>query len=142
MKVKLERLNGPYHFQATNEAGQVVEIDSSVKTGGNGAGPGPMQLVLMGLGGCSGIDIVQILTKARQNVDTFNIELDAERAKDEIPAVFTDIHAHYILTGDLEPEKVRRAIDLSLEKYCSVARMLQKTATISYSFSINGVKYE
>lgn len=117
-------------------------MDTSVQQGGTGAAAGPMQLVLMGLGGCSGIDVVKILKKSRQDVKTFHIELDAERAQDEIPAVFTKIHARYILTGDLDPEKVRRAVDLSLEKYCSVARMLQKTATITYSFSVNGVLHE
>ncbi len=101
-----------------------------------------MQLVAMGLGGCSAMDVVTILNKQRQQIESLSIQIDAERATDQVPAVFTDIHLHYALGGNLDAEKVRRAIDLSLEKYCSVSRMLEKTARITYSFSVNGERYE
>jgi putative redox protein len=101
-----------------------------------------MQLVVMALGGCSSIDIVDILRKGRQRIDAFTVEIDAERATDQTPALFTTIHAHYALEGDLDVARVRRAIRLSLDKYCSVARILEQTAQITYSFSVNGQPYE
>ena len=128
-------------MEAANEAGWKVPIDAGPGAGGRGNGVRSTELLIMGMGGCSGIDILSILDKQRQVVTRFEVELDAERA-DAIPAVFTRIHAHYVLEGELEPEKVRRAIALSLEKYCSVTRMLEATARITSSFSVNGERYE
>lgn len=142
MKVTLTRISEPYHFEARNEAGNVVQIDAGSKNGGPLQGAGPMQLVAMGLAGCSGIDVIDILNKSRQQVDGIDIEVDAQRATDQVPAVFTDMHVHYALTGDIDPGKARRACELSLGKYCSVSKMLEKTATITFSFSINGERYE
>lgn len=142
MKVRLHRLDDAFHFLATNEAGNEVHLDTSPDEGGTGQGAGPMQSVIMALGGCSGIDIVSILKKGRQPIEGFDIEITYERARDQVPALFTTIHAHYILTGDLDVEKVRRAVDLSMNKYCSVAKILRPTATITASFSINGTPYD
>lgn len=142
MKVSLQRLDDAFHFQATNDTGNTIEMDASPDDGGQGAGVRPMQLMLMGLGGCSGIDVISILKKARQDVQDFAIELEAERAEGEVPSLFTHILVHYRLTGSLREEAVRRAIELSLEKYCSVAKLLEKTATITYAFTINGTRYE
>lgn len=142
MKVKLKRVGEPYHFEARNETGNVVQVDSKSEVGGTPKGTGPMQLVAIGLAGCSGIDVIDILDKSRQRVDDVEIEVDAQRATEQVPAVFTDLHVHYALTGDIDPTKARRACELSLGKYCSVARMLEKTATITFSFSINGERYE
>ena len=142
MKVSVQRLDDAFHFRATNDTGNTIEMDASPDDGGQGAGVRPMQLMLMGLGGCSGIDVISILEKARQDVQDFSIELEAERAKGEVPSLFTHILVHYRLTGDLREEAVRRAIELSLEKYCSVAKLLEKTATITYAFTMNGTRYE
>jgi len=142
MIITLDRVGEPFHFEARNESGNVVHIDTTPEKGGTGQGAGPMQLVAMGLGGCSAMDVVTILNKQRQQIESLSIQIDAERATDQVPAVFTDIHLHYALGGNLDAEKVRRAIDLSLEKYCSVSRMLEKTARITYSFSVNGERYE
>jgi putative redox protein len=142
MIIKLDRVGEPYHFEGRNEAGNVVHIDTTPESGGTGEGAGPMQLVAMGLGGCSSIDIVSILSKQRQQIDSMSIEIDAKRATDQVPAVFTDLHLHYTMGGDLDAGKVRRAIELSLEKYCSVSRMLEKTAKITFSFSVNGERHE
>lgn len=136
MRVELQRVNDAFHFEAVGSAGVKVHLDSSPDSGGQNLGARPMEMVLMGLGGCSAIDIILILEKQRQEVQDFRITLDGERAKDVIPAVFTTIHIHYTLTGQLEENKVKRAIDLSMEKYCSVSAMLNKTATITYSFTI------
>ena len=139
-KIKIHRLDDAFHFRGSNEAGNTVDMDNSVKEGGTGQGIGPMQMVATALGGCSAIDVVHILKKARQPVENFDIEIEYERARDQIPAVFTHLHVHYILTGDLNTDKVRRAVNLAIRKYCSVATMLEKTATITYSFSVNGIR--
>ncbi len=142
MNIHLHRLDDAFHFLATNEAGNEVHLDVTEEEGGSGRGAGPMQSVIMALGGCSSIDIILILKKQRQDLRDFDVDIAYERAKDQVPALFTRIHAHYVLTGDLDPAKVRRAIDLSLTTYCSVAKILEKTAPITASFSINGTRYE
>jgi len=141
MKIHLHRLDDAFHFLATNAAGNTIHLDTGPEEGGSGQGVGPMQNVIMSLGGCSSIDIVSILKKGRQDIQDFDIEIDYERAEDEVPSLFTRIHVHYLFTGDLDADKVRRAVDLSLTKYCSVAKILEKTAPITASFSINGTKY-
>ena len=137
MQVNLSRADQDYHFQATGSANVAVNIDGSPQIGGHNAGARPMELLLMGLGGCSAIDIIQILKKQRQQIDSFDIKIDAERAEGQVPSTFKTIHVHFILGGPLEEDKVRKAIDLSLEKYCSVAAVLNKTATITHSFEVN-----
>ena len=97
-------------------------------------GPGPMEMVLIGTGGCAAFDVVHILEKGRETVDGCVVELDAERAEKD-PKVFTRIHMHFVVKGrGLAPSKVQRAIELSVEKYCSVSAMLARTATITYDF--------
>ncbi|WP_347160101.1 OsmC family protein [Pontibacter chitinilyticus] len=137
MQVNLTRVDQDYHFQATGSANVAINIDGSPQIGGHNAGARPMELLLMGLGGCSAIDIIQILKKQRQQIDAFNIKVDAERAEGKEPSVFKTIHIHFILGGPLDAEKVRKAINLSLDKYCSVAAILDKTATITHSFEVN-----
>jgi len=99
-------------------------------------GPSPMELVLIGTGGCSAWDVVSILEKGREKIEDCVVELDADRSDSE-PKVFTRIHLHFILRGrSLSETKVRRAIDLSVEKYCSASAMLARTATITHDFEI------
>jgi putative redox protein len=114
-------------------------MDSSSEGTANGASP--MQLVAMAVGGCSGIDLIDILTKGRHSVDDLNIDVEAQRA-DKPPRVFTAIRVHYALTGELAEENVRRAVRLSLDKYCSVSKMVESTASIVATFSINGEHFE
>jgi len=105
---------------------------------GEGAkpGPSPMELVLIGTGGCSAYDVVHILEKGREAVEDVVVELDADRAETE-PRVFTRVHMHFIVKGrNLAPEKVRRAIDLSIGKYCSASAMIAKTAAITHDFEV------
>ncbi|MFQ5571466.1 MAG: OsmC family protein [Rhodothermales bacterium] len=142
MKVHLHRLDDAFRFQATNETGNELHFDITEEEGGTGLGVGPMQSVVMALGGCSSIDIISILKKGRQDLRNFDVVIDYERAEGEVPSLFTTIHVHYALTGDLDVAKVRRAVDLSMNKYCSVAKILEETATITSSFSINGIRYE
>ena len=99
-------------------------------------GPSPMELVLIGTGGCSAYDVVHILEKGREPVDDVVVELDADRAETD-PKVFTRIHMHFIVTGrGLNPAKVERAIALSVEKYCSASAMMAKTATLTHDFEV------
>ena len=99
-------------------------------------GPSAMELVLMGAGACSSFDVVSILEKSRQKIEDVIVELDASRAEDP-PKVFTRIHMHFVVKGrDLDPARVARAIELSVEKYCSATAMLEKTAPVSHDFEI------
>lgn len=111
-------------FVGESGSGHSVVMDGSPDHGGRNVGIRPMELVLIGLGGCSSFDVVLILKKARQNVIDCRAELQANRA-DSVPAVFTQIHLHFVVTGkDLKASAVERAVNLSTEKYCSASRML------------------
>jgi putative redox protein len=139
MHIQIEHVRAPFHFRATTDNGQVVHMDSS--TGAEAAGASPMQLVAMAVGGCSAIDLVDILTKGRHEIEALSITVDTERAP-KPPRVFTEIRVHYELRGPLAEDAVRRAVRLSLDKYCSVSKMLDTTATIVASFSINGEEFQ
>ena len=111
-------------------------VMSSIGEDGRSLGPSPMELVLLGMGGCTSYDVVDILEKGRERVDGCVAELEAERAA-EIPKVFTRVHVHFVVTGrGLNPDKVARAVELSAEKYCSATLMLQKTAKVTHDFEI------
>ena len=137
MKITLERLNQAVHFVARSEEGNAIEMDGSPEIGGEGKGARPMQTVLMALAGCSSIDVVMILEKMRQPLDDIKVTVSATRWENEVPAIFETVQVDYQLYGDLQEDKARRAVELSMEKYCSVTRILEKTATINYSVSIN-----
>ena len=123
MKARIEWA-GNTKFIGHSESGHQVTIDTLPKFGGNNEGASPMELLLLGVGGCSSVDVINILKKQRQQVSGCVAEITAERA-DSIPKVFTSIHLHFIVTGDnLQPEKVSRAVTLSADKYCSASIML------------------
>ncbi len=136
MKIHLKRLNNNYHFETINERGDVVHLDN--KSEPNPQGASPMELLLMGIAGCSSIDIVMILKK--QQLEMTNLEMDVEgfRVDGAVPNVFKRIHLKIIIDGDIPENKAQRAVDLSLEKYCSVAKMLEKTAEITSEIILNG----
>ncbi|MEO1728165.1 MAG: OsmC family protein [Bacteroidota bacterium] len=138
MTYHIERVAG-FHFRGTNEAGHVVEMDGASE-GAQAASP--MQLLAMAMGACSGIDIVDILEKGRQPIASFAADVNAAREKKGTYSEFTALHVHYVLTGDLDAAKVVRAVKLSLEKYCSVSKLLEKTATITASCEVNGERHE
>ena len=135
MKVAIERVNDKVHLQARNEFGNVVDIDGSADIGGQDLGARPMQLVLMALGGCTSMDVLSMLEKMRDEVQSYKVTVEAERAEDH-PRVFTSIHVHYIFSGNINPKNIERAIQLSMDKYCSVTHMLNKTADITHSYEI------
>jgi putative redox protein len=135
MKVELERVNNAVHLHARNEDGIIVHMDGSPGIGGENLGARPMQLILMGLGGCTSMDVLSMLKKMREEVKSYKVIVNADRAA-EHPMVFTSIHVHFIFEGNLKKENVEKAIQLSMDKYCSVTHMLNKTATITHSFEI------
>ncbi len=117
-------------------SGHAVVMDGPPDHGGRNLGVRPMEMLLLGMGGCTSFDVMMILKKARQQVHDCVVELSAERA-DEEPKVFTKIHAHFIITGrNLKEDRVKRAVELSAEKYCSASIMLGKTAEISHDYEI------
>jgi putative redox protein len=126
----------PMQFAGTAGHGAAVVIDATPDNGGLGAGPTPMENLLLSLAGCTGMDVVSILRKKRVTLADFRIDVSGERAADH-PRIFTSIHLHYTLRGaGLSPESARKAVELSLEKYCSVAGMLKQAATITYDIHI------
>lgn len=137
IKIELNRLNDAFHFSAENESGVIVHLDSSPDSGGTNQGMRPMQMLLAAMGGCSAIDIIGILNKQRQPLKDLKITVTGEREKDAVPSLFKKVHAHYRFFGDLDSEKVEKAINLSIEKYCSVSQTLEKAgARITYSFEV------
>ena len=117
-------------------SGHKIVLGTAFGPEGGSPGPSAMELVLIGLGGCSGYDVVHILEKGREAIQDVVVELEAERAEQD-PKVFTRIHMHFVVKGrGLRAEKVERAIALSVEKYCSASAMIAKTATISHDFEV------
>jgi len=126
-------------FLAESESGHAVVMDGAPEYGGRNLGARPMELLLMGMGGCTAFDVVLILKKARQAVADCVVELKATRADTE-PKVFTEIHVHFVVKGtDLNEKQVARAVELSADKYCSASIMLGKTAKITHDFEIQAV---
>ena len=136
MKITIRRLNDAVHMEAKNEDNATLQMDGSGDIGGINGGFRPMQMLLAAAGGCSAIDIVGILKKQRQNPDFMTIEVEGTRVQEGTYSEFSAIHMHYIFTGDLDESKVERAIELSVTKYCSVSKTLEKTATITTSFVV------
>jgi putative redox protein len=135
MKTRI-KWNDGMSFLAESGSGHAVLMDGPPEAGGRNIGPRPMEMLLMGTGGCAAFDVVLILKKSRQDISDCVVEIEAERAPQE-PKVFTRIHFHFILTGkNLNPQQVERAIVLSAEKYCSASIMLGKTAELTHDFEI------
>ncbi len=127
---------GDASFSAQSESGHTLIMDGPPDHGGKNAGPRPMEVVLMGMGGCTAFDVVHILRKGRQDVTDCEAQIEAERATED-PKVFTRIHIHFVVRGrKLNAAQVERAIKLSAEKYCSASIMLGKTADITHDFDI------
>ncbi len=136
MHIRLRRVDEAFKMEAVNEEGHVVVMDGAETIGGKGEGMRPMQVLLSSLAGCSTIDVIHILRKQRQQLDHIEVQVRGARAQGKVPALFTHIHLHYRLKGPLKAKKVQQAIQLSIEKYCSVAKILEPTAQIEWSFEI------
>ena len=123
-------------FLGESGSGHSVVMDGAPEAGGRDLGVRPMEMLLLGMGGCTAFDVVEILQKGREPVEDCVVELDGDRSE-EIPKVYTRIRVRYIVTGTgLNPAKVERAVKLSAEKYCSATIMLAKTAEVTHEFEI------
>ncbi len=138
MNVRLTHKSG-YHAIIENDKGHQVAIDN--KSVENPQGASPMELLLMGVAGCSSIDIISILNKQKVAFDSLEIDVDGERVDKPAPSLFTKIHATVRVTGNVKPEKIFRAAELSFTKYCSVSLTLAATADIRFSVIVNDIPY-
>lgn len=138
MKITLNRVNDNFHFELKNDRGHLVNVDSRPEFGGDDKGPSPMELVLMGVAGCSAIDMISILKKQRQEITSFKAEVEGERVQVGEAKPFKNITVVFFLEGPINEEKAARAAQLSFEKYCSVSKTLEPTATIHYKVVLNG----
>lgn len=129
LKIRLEQ-TGPVKFAVSNDSGAKSVIDGPADMGGENAGLRPMETLLSALAGCSSMDVIHILKKQRQELDKLEVEVVGDRA-DAVPAVFTKIHLRFLAHGKLDAAKVAKAVELSMEKYCSVSKMLQPTVEIT-----------
>jgi putative redox protein len=135
MKAKINWINGRA-FLGESGSGHSIVMDGAPEAGGRNIGVRPMEMLLLGLGGCTAFDVVMILEKSREKVTGCEVELDAERASED-PKVFTHVKMIYTVTGkDLKPASVERAIKLSAEKYCSASKMFEFTAKIEHEWKI------
>lgn len=129
IKVEIDRVNGDFGFEAKDANGNSVRLDSSPESGGENFGFRPMQMLLAGLGGCSGIDIVSILKKQRQDVQGFHMSIEGEREAGKEPSLWEDVTITFELKGNIDLAKATRAVELSMDKYCSVAETLRRGGT-------------
>tara|TARA_B100001996_G_scaffold372905_1_gene349794 strand:- start:255 stop:674 length:420 start_codon:yes stop_codon:yes gene_type:complete len=137
MKIKLTHKSG-YHSKIENQNGNSIEIDN--KSDISPKGVSPMELLLMGVAGCSSIDIISILKKQKQNFKSLNIEVEGKREDKELPSLFHEIHAKVLIMGNVDYKKAYKASELSFTKYCSVSKTLEATAKISFSVYVNDKK--
>jgi putative redox protein len=137
MEINLIRKNNLFNFEATNSNNESVRLDAKPEIGGEGKGFRPMEMLLVGLGGCSGIDMVNVLTKQKEPLVDIKIKINASRKIEDTPPIFDVINIHFDLYGELNIQKVERALALTFEKYCSVSNILERSATIKFSYTIH-----
>jgi len=140
MKINLKRVNQDYLLEAQNDNGHKVLLDNKSKKIGEVQGVSPMELLLIGLAGCSSIDIIAILNKQKIEPTDLQMEVEGMREPHQIPSLFQSIKVNVMMDGDIPPEKAKRAVSLSFDKYCSVAKTLEYSATIKYAIVLNGEK--
>ncbi len=138
MKITLNRINEDYLFECTNEQGNSILLDNTSQEGAKGVSP--MQAVLMAVAGCSGIDLVSILKKQRQEITNFQAEVEGERVQVDEAKPFKKIIVKFMLEGGVDPKKALKAAELSFEKYCSVSKTLEPNVAVEYAVYVNGEK--
>lgn len=136
-RITLERIGEPFYFELKNAAGNTAYIDAAPAIGGTGKGVRPMEMLLMGLAGCSGIDVVNILRKQRQTIDSMRVEVEGDRGESDGANPFENIRVKFLLTGEIDESHLKRALELTFDKYCSVAKTLEKSAQISWEYRLN-----
>ena len=122
--IQVQRVHGEFGIEAKDGNGHTIKMDSSPESGGEDFGVRPMQTLLMGLGGCSAIDVMSILKKQRQEVTDYKINISGEREQGKEPSLWKSVRIEFHLFGNIDPDKAERAVDLSVNKYCSVAATL------------------
>jgi len=140
MKIKLNRINNDYLFELSNEQGNKILLDNVTLE--NPKGVSPMESVLMGIAGCSGIDILSILKKQRQNINSFSAEVEGIRENIEYAKPFRNIYMKFFLEGNIDPSKANKAAELSFEKYCSVSKTLDPKINMYWEVFVNGEKID
>ena len=138
MRVILNRVNQDYLFEVTNDNGHKVLLDNISKKEGKVEGVSPMELLLMALAGCSSIDIIAILNKQKINPIDVKMDVEGDRIPGLVPSLFNKIKVNVRLEGEISPDKAKRAVSLSFNKYCSVAKTLEYSTPIKYSVFLNG----
>jgi len=137
-KIELSRVSGDFGFEAKDENGHIVKMDSNPQGGGLDFGVRPMQMLLMGLGGCSAIDVISILKKQRQEVRDYKMVINGDREAGKEPSLWSAVDIEFHIYGDIDPDKAQKAVDLSVTKYCSVAATLEKAgAAIKYKVFVH-----
>lgn len=137
-QIELKRVDNAYAFEATDSNGNTARLDASKAAGGNDSGIRPMQTLLMGLGGCGGVDILSILQKQKQEITDFKMVIEGEREHGKEPALWKYIHIYFYFTGNVEEDRANKAVSLSLNKYCSVAATLKAAGcTIEWTVKVN-----
>lgn len=137
MKIQIKRVDNGVLLAAENDTQNTFLIDGSQDIGGKNRGMRPMQLLLVALGGCTSMDVLSILYKQKQEITHFSVDVDGEREQGVIPALYRNIHITFHFEGKIDPPKIERAIELSMTKYCSVAKTLEPTAVITTSYTLN-----
>ncbi len=138
MKITLNRINDDFLFECSNSAGKSILLDNTSQPNANGVSP--MESVLMAVAGCSGIDVVSILKKQRQEITDFKAEVEGERVQIEEAKPFKTIKVSFFLKGNIDPKKAKKAAELSFEKYCSVSKTLEPNVEVLYEVFVNGEK--
>lgn len=139
MKITLNRINDDYLFECTNSLGNSILLNS-ISQSENSEGVSPMESLLMAVAGCSGIDMVSILKKQRQEITKFSAEVEGERIQVDEAKPFKTILVKFFVEGKINPKKAERAASLSFEKYCSVSKTLEPNVTVNYEVFVNGEK--
>lgn len=137
MQINLSRKNKAYHFEAENEQGNTLDMDAKPEIGGENQGFRPMETVLAALGGCSAIDMISILKKQKEPLEDLKISINGHRFEGREPSLFENIDIEFHVFGAVNEAKIQRALELTFEKYCSVALILSKTAKINFSYKLN-----
>ena len=136
VKIEIHRVDQDFRMEAVNDKGNSIITDAGASDGGHDSGVRPMQLLLAAMGGCSAIDLIGILRKQREPLTDLKITVTGEREQGVVPSLYTEVHVHFRLFGNINQDKAERAVELSVEKYCSVAKTLEKTAVVTHSFEI------
>ena len=136
MKITLKRIDNAVLFEASNERGHKVLVEGDHSVGGQDRAPYPTEYLMISQAACTAVDVVELLKKMRQPLSHLEIEAEGKRAQNQVPKIFTGIHLHYKIYGNVSYAKAEKAIQMSIEKYCTVSKMIDQIAAITFSLEI------